>query len=138
MRRGTVSLPKGLWKKNTLNGSTANALVSDSLTDLGHGACFNDARVEVTRMITAQYQDENVSLWISETVHTNLKVTAATNRILPWLLKQKRLPTAGMYSQLGISPETCPRRYPDKTDQFSYLSEDLPMKSENLEPYLDN
>lgn len=67
MRRGTVSLPKGLWQKSTLNGSTANALVPDSLTDLGRGACFNDARVEVTRMITAQYQDENVSLWISET-----------------------------------------------------------------------
>ena len=47
VRRGTVSLPKGLWRKSTYNGSTSNALVPDTLTDLGGGACFNDARVEV-------------------------------------------------------------------------------------------
>jgi anaerobic selenocysteine-containing dehydrogenase len=47
MRPGTVSLPKGLWRKSTYNGSTANALAPDTLTDLGGGACFNDARVEV-------------------------------------------------------------------------------------------
>jgi anaerobic selenocysteine-containing dehydrogenase len=47
IRRGTVTLPKGVWRKNTYNGSTTNALVPDSLTDLGGGACFNDARVEV-------------------------------------------------------------------------------------------
>jgi anaerobic selenocysteine-containing dehydrogenase len=44
---GTVSLPKGLWRKSTYNGSTSNALSPDTLTDLGGGACFNDARVEV-------------------------------------------------------------------------------------------
>ena len=42
-----MSLPKGLWRKSTYNGSTSNALVPDSLTDLGGGACFNDARVQV-------------------------------------------------------------------------------------------
>ncbi|MGH9310050.1 MAG: molybdopterin dinucleotide binding domain-containing protein [Vicinamibacterales bacterium] len=47
MRPGTVSVPKGLWRKSTYNGSTSNALVPDSLTDVGGGACFNDARVEV-------------------------------------------------------------------------------------------
>jgi anaerobic selenocysteine-containing dehydrogenase len=47
IRPGTVSLPKGLWRKSTFNGSTSNALVPDTLTDLGGGACFNDARVEV-------------------------------------------------------------------------------------------
>jgi anaerobic selenocysteine-containing dehydrogenase len=47
MRPGTVSLPKGLWRKSTYNGSTSNALAPDTLTDLGGGACFNDARVEV-------------------------------------------------------------------------------------------
>jgi anaerobic selenocysteine-containing dehydrogenase len=47
IRRGTVSLPKGVWRKNTYNGATTNALVPDSLTDLGGGACFNDARVQV-------------------------------------------------------------------------------------------
>jgi anaerobic selenocysteine-containing dehydrogenase len=44
---GIVSMPKGLWRKHTLNGMTANALVPDTLTDLGGGACFNDARVQV-------------------------------------------------------------------------------------------
>jgi anaerobic selenocysteine-containing dehydrogenase len=47
VRRGTVSLAKGLWRKSTYNGSTSNALVPDTLTDLGGGACFNDARVQV-------------------------------------------------------------------------------------------
>ena len=47
MRPGTVSLPKGLWRKSTYNGSTSNALVPDTLTDIGAGACFNDARVQV-------------------------------------------------------------------------------------------
>jgi anaerobic selenocysteine-containing dehydrogenase len=50
VRPGTVSLPKGLWSKDTLNGSTATALVPDTLTDVGGGACFNDARVEVERV----------------------------------------------------------------------------------------
>jgi anaerobic selenocysteine-containing dehydrogenase len=47
IRPGTISLAKGLWRKSTYNGATANALAPDSLTDLGAGACFNDARVEV-------------------------------------------------------------------------------------------
>jgi anaerobic selenocysteine-containing dehydrogenase len=49
IRPGTVVLPKGLWRKHTANGFTANALAPDSLTDLGGGACFNDARVDVRR-----------------------------------------------------------------------------------------
>ena len=63
VRPGVVSLPKGLWRHNTLNGCTANALVSDDLTDLGGGACFNDARVEVTRVVTAALGESNVALW---------------------------------------------------------------------------
>jgi anaerobic selenocysteine-containing dehydrogenase len=47
VRQGTVAFSMGVWRKNTYNGSTANALVPDSLTDLGAGACFNDARVQV-------------------------------------------------------------------------------------------
>lgn len=47
MRPGVVFLPKGLWSHNTLNGLTSNALVPDALTDVGGGACFNDARVEI-------------------------------------------------------------------------------------------
>jgi anaerobic selenocysteine-containing dehydrogenase len=50
IRRGTVALPKGLWRKSTYNGFTSNALVPDSLTDLGGGACFNDARVQVASL----------------------------------------------------------------------------------------
>jgi anaerobic selenocysteine-containing dehydrogenase len=47
IRPGTVSLPKGLWRRHTANGFTANALAPDTLTDLGGSACFNDARVQV-------------------------------------------------------------------------------------------
>jgi anaerobic selenocysteine-containing dehydrogenase len=50
IRPGTVSLPKGLWRKHTANGYTSNVLCPDTLTDLGGGACFNDARVEVSRL----------------------------------------------------------------------------------------
>ena len=53
VRPGTVSLPKGLWRRSTRNGFTANALATDSLTDLGGGACFNDARVEVASLASA-------------------------------------------------------------------------------------
>jgi anaerobic selenocysteine-containing dehydrogenase len=53
IRRGTVSLPKGLWRRSTRNGVTATALVSDSLTDIAGGACFNDARVQVASLATA-------------------------------------------------------------------------------------
>ena len=53
IRPGTVSLPKGLWRRSTRNGSTATALVPDTLTDLGGGACFNDARVQVASLATA-------------------------------------------------------------------------------------
>ncbi|HEV2986584.1 MAG TPA: molybdopterin-dependent oxidoreductase [Vicinamibacterales bacterium] len=47
IRPGTVSLPKGLWRRSTRNQTTGTALVPDTLTDLGGGACFNDARVQV-------------------------------------------------------------------------------------------
>jgi anaerobic selenocysteine-containing dehydrogenase len=53
-RPGVVSLPKGLWSRHTLNGSTANALVPDTLADLGAGACFNDARVDVEKVGTLE------------------------------------------------------------------------------------
>ena len=50
VRPGVVSLPKGLWRCSTLNGATATALAPDDLTDIGDGACFNDARVEVEQL----------------------------------------------------------------------------------------
>ncbi len=47
LRQGVASLPKGLWSRHTENGQTANALVPDTLSDLGQGACFNDTRVQI-------------------------------------------------------------------------------------------
>jgi anaerobic selenocysteine-containing dehydrogenase len=59
VRPGTVVLPKGLWRKHTVNGFTANALAPDSLTDLGGGACFNDARVDVGRVSESENSSRN-------------------------------------------------------------------------------
>ncbi|MDP1571354.1 MAG: molybdopterin-dependent oxidoreductase [Vicinamibacterales bacterium] len=50
VRPGTVSYPKGVWRRAVTRGWTSNALVPDTLTDLGGGACFNDARVQVARV----------------------------------------------------------------------------------------
>ena len=49
VRPGVAVLPKGLWSRHTRNGFTANALAPDRLADLGGGATFNDARVQVAR-----------------------------------------------------------------------------------------
>ncbi len=49
VRRGIVAVPKGVWRRSTKNGYTSNAMVPDSLADLGGGACFNDARVQVEK-----------------------------------------------------------------------------------------
>ncbi len=50
LRPGVASMPKGLWARHTHNGQTTNALVPDTLSDLGGGACFNDPRVEIERV----------------------------------------------------------------------------------------
>ena len=50
VRPGLVSMPKGVWRRHTGNGYTTNALTPDTLADLGGGACFNDARVQVQRL----------------------------------------------------------------------------------------
>ena len=47
VRPGVVVLAKGLWRKHTANGLTANALIPDGLADLGGQAAYNDARVDV-------------------------------------------------------------------------------------------
>ena len=46
-RLGVVSMPKGAWMKSSRNGRTATALCPPSVDNVGGGACFNDARVEV-------------------------------------------------------------------------------------------
>jgi anaerobic selenocysteine-containing dehydrogenase len=53
VRPGTVSLPKGLWRRSTRNGFTGTSLVPDTLSDIGGGACFNDARVQVASLAIA-------------------------------------------------------------------------------------
>ena len=50
LQAGVVLLPKGMWNRHTDSGNTGNALAPDTYTDLGQGACFNDARVEVARV----------------------------------------------------------------------------------------
>jgi anaerobic selenocysteine-containing dehydrogenase len=50
VRPGLVAMPKGVWRRHTHNGYTSNALTPDTLADLGGGACFNDARVEVEKL----------------------------------------------------------------------------------------
>ncbi len=49
IREGVVSLPKGAWRKSSRNGSTSTALCPAHVNEVGGGACFNDARVEVER-----------------------------------------------------------------------------------------
>ena len=35
---------------------------ADELTDLGEGACFNDARVEITRIMTAELEGQSIAI----------------------------------------------------------------------------
>ena len=46
---GVVYLPFNWWPSVTLNGSSANALTPDGLSDLNFGSNAFDARVEVQR-----------------------------------------------------------------------------------------
>lgn len=48
-RPGVAVLPKGAWRRATRNGATATALASSEVEEVAGGACFNDARVEVSR-----------------------------------------------------------------------------------------
>lgn len=50
VRAGVVSLPKGAWRKASRNGSTSTALCPADVNEVGGGACFNDARVEVEKV----------------------------------------------------------------------------------------
>ena len=50
VRDGVCVLPKGLWRKHTHNGFTANALIPGAFADLGGQAAYNDARVQVERL----------------------------------------------------------------------------------------
>ncbi len=50
VRAGVCVLPKGLWRKHTANGFTANALIPARFADLAGQAAYNDARVEVAKL----------------------------------------------------------------------------------------
>jgi anaerobic selenocysteine-containing dehydrogenase len=49
VRAGVCVLPKGLWRKHTRNGFTANVLIPQGLADLGGQAAYNDARVQIEK-----------------------------------------------------------------------------------------
>lgn len=49
IKMGVVSIPKGAWRKSSLNGKTATALCPSHANIVGGGACFNDARVEIEK-----------------------------------------------------------------------------------------
>ncbi len=50
VRPGVVSMPKGAWRRSSLNGATSVALCPDHVNVVGGAACFNDARVEIERL----------------------------------------------------------------------------------------
>ncbi|HEY3805073.1 MAG TPA: molybdopterin-dependent oxidoreductase [Kofleriaceae bacterium] len=50
VRAGVCVINKGLWRKHSRNGFTANALVPGRFADLGGQGAWNDARVQVERI----------------------------------------------------------------------------------------
>ena len=47
VRLGTLYVPKGSWLRTSETGQTINALIPGHRTDLGDGACYNDAQVDI-------------------------------------------------------------------------------------------
>ncbi|MCG8608059.1 hypothetical protein MJD09_24125, partial [bacterium] len=47
IRPGVVMMPKGAWRKSSRNDLTSTSLTPDTISEVGGGACFNDARVEI-------------------------------------------------------------------------------------------
>ncbi len=50
VRQSVACMPQGFWSSLMKGGSSANALTSDLLTDMGDGSALQEARVEVTRL----------------------------------------------------------------------------------------
>lgn len=48
--KGVVCMPHGFWPSKLKGGSSANALTSDLLTDMGRGGAIQEARVEVLKV----------------------------------------------------------------------------------------
>jgi anaerobic selenocysteine-containing dehydrogenase len=51
VRPGVVSMPKGAWQKSSRNGRTSTALCPATVNEVAGGACYNDARVEVEKIV---------------------------------------------------------------------------------------
>jgi anaerobic selenocysteine-containing dehydrogenase len=51
VRPGVICALKGAWFRTSDNGQTVSALVPTHYADLCEGACFNDTRVEVARLV---------------------------------------------------------------------------------------
>ncbi len=47
---GTLYSPKGAWLRTSDTGQTVSALISGAKADICEGACYNDARVEVSAL----------------------------------------------------------------------------------------
>ena len=47
---GTLYSPKGAWFRTSETGQTVSALISGAKADIAEGACYNDARVEVSAL----------------------------------------------------------------------------------------
>jgi anaerobic selenocysteine-containing dehydrogenase len=50
LRDGVCLIAKGLWRRHTRNGYTANALIPPGLADIAGQAAYNDARVQVAKI----------------------------------------------------------------------------------------
>jgi anaerobic selenocysteine-containing dehydrogenase len=50
IRKGVISIPKGAWQKASLNGYTSTVLCPSFVSDVGGGACFNDALVNMEKV----------------------------------------------------------------------------------------
>ncbi len=50
-RAGIVLMPHGWWASQLPGGSSANAVTSDNLSDMGGGGDFRDARVQVAKAV---------------------------------------------------------------------------------------
>ncbi|MEH6591657.1 MAG: molybdopterin-dependent oxidoreductase [Halioglobus sp.] len=50
VRRGTLYVPKGAWLRSCPSGQSVNALIPGHTSDIGGGACYNDATVDVVAM----------------------------------------------------------------------------------------
>ena len=47
---GTLYSPKGAWFRTSDTGQTVSALIPGSKSDIADGACYNDARVDVSAL----------------------------------------------------------------------------------------